>query len=43
MSKQESTHGPGQTKLKKPQPKARQGHQLVHYALAYNDQLYRPK
>lgn len=52
VSKQQSDHkcqnrkvtaGPGQTKLKKPQPKARQGHQSVHYVLAYNGHLHRPE
>lgn len=42
MSKQESDTGPGQTRLKKHQPKARQGHQSAPYVLAYNGQLYRP-
>lgn len=52
VSKQQSDHkcqnrkataGPGQTKLKKPQPKARQGHQSVLYLLAYNGHLHRPE
>jgi len=30
---------PGHTRLKKAQPKARQGHQSACYVLAYNDQL----
>lgn len=38
-----ATAGPGHTKLKKLQPKARQGHQSALCVLAYNDQFHRPK